>query len=305
VTEPQRKWTEAERDELRQLRDTLGLPFAEIAKRIPNATESQCRAQYYVGRPLVLPSYVNYAPIEKLAEKIAQPGIDKHLLPLCLYKGTITFGRVHRWWNFALAAMEQGAATSTDIIKLSHHADYSHLAGPPKKVVSMGVMGFFSRLGLNPKVTDNVPGMSAWVREIMPTPFALRPVPLESQYRRRLAPWRIFIPRSNLNGGRRSKIEVGCYPYIAHDPKTLRNGGDLVMKVHAAVPKNLPEELRADICQDLVCAILAGEMKVDDLTSNIADLIRAGRKMFDTKWGQLSLNAVIPGTDGLTLMDTI
>lgn len=249
--------------------------------------------------------HVEHQPIEKIADKVVMPGIDKHLVPLCLYMGTRSFGRIHRWWNFTLAAMEQGCDTLTDIVKLSHHPDYSHLCGTETKVNRLSAQGFFTRLRDNPQVTNNIPHMTEWAREILPHGFIFRRVPLET-FEKNAAPWRRFVlrPRArNRKGGGNIKqiASSACYPYIAHDPK--KEGFDLVSKVNKAVPRGLPEEIRADICQDIICAILSGQMTEADLQGSVKDFVAQGRKMFVNKWDFLSLDAEVPGLEGVTYLD--
>lgn len=250
--------------------------------------------------------HVQHRPIEVLADKIGMPGIDKHLVPLCLYKGTRSFGRIHRWWNFTLAAMEQGCDDLTDIVKLSHHPAYSHLCGTETKVNRLSAQGFFTRLRDNPEVTNNVPHLTEWAEHVLPHRFHFDRVPLES-FAKNCAPWRVFRIRRKTfqKGGGNIKAQPAsaCYPFIAHDPK--KEGFDLVAKVNKAVPKGLPEEIRADICQDIICAILMGEMKEDDLQGGVKHFIAQGRKMFVNKWDFVGLDAPINGFEGQTYADVI
>lgn len=298
---PIRRWSDDDRAKIREMRDG-GASFAEIAREF-DARESQVSAQYFVGTPPKLGPNLAYAPLEKVADKVVRPGIDKHLVPLCLYMGTRSFGRIHRWWNFSLAAMEQGAASLSDVVKLSHHPDFSHLCGPASKVPLLSAQGFFTRLRDNPKVTDNIPGMTEWAAEIMPHPWHFHRVPLET-FERNAAAWRVYARKPRKP--RATKVPEGpaCYPYIAHDPKRT-TGADLVMAVNKAVPRGLPEELRADICQDLICAVLAGEIAVENIGGSVKEFIAAGRKLFTNKWQFLSLDAPMPGMDGKTFMETI
>lgn len=226
-----------------------------------------------------------YQPIEKLADKIVQPGIEKHLLPLCLYRGTISFGRVHRWWNFAIAAMEQDCSDLTDLVGMSHNPDYSHLCGPERQVSRIGAIGFLSRLRDNPNVTANVPHLTEWAGTILPRPFVYERVSVHSAYQR-CAPWRVYRPvkQKAAKGGGNVKAapSMACYPYIAHDPK--KDGFDLVARVNRAVPRSLPEDIRADICQDIIVAVLSGELTESDLAEGIKRFIGTGRRELATRW---------------------
>ena len=72
-----------------------------------------------------------------------------------------------------------------------------------------------------------------------------------------------------------------------------------------AVPRNIMGDLRADICQDLAVGILCGDFSQDDLKLPAKEKMRLLRKMFPDKYGPISLDAIVPGTDNLRLIDTI
>ncbi len=299
------KWTDAERVELRAMRAN-NASWEDCAKRFGVSQQAARRqtltlAEQYSNRDRMRNPNVQHAPIEAIADKVVRPGIDKHLVPLCLYMGTRSFSRIHRWWNFTLAAMEQGCEDLTDIVKLSQNPDYSHLCGTTSKVDRAGTIGFFTRLRDNPVVTDNIPMLTEWAEHILPRPYVFRRVPLES-FEQNCAPWRLFkVRRKAFRGNIKPVASSACYPFIAHDPK--KEGFDLVSKVNKAVPRGLPEEIRADICQDIICAILMGEMKEEDLQGSMKDFIAQGKKMFANKWDFMSLDAPIPGMEGKTYMD--
>jgi hypothetical protein len=104
---------------------------------------------------------------------------------------------------------------------------------------------------------------------------------------------------------RRQSVPAGSliYPFVIHDGGKPEH--DLLRKVNAAVPKHFDPETRADICQDLVVGILCGDFDVNDLSLPSKEMTRKVIRMFPTKYGPLSLDAVIDGTDGLTLMDSL
>lgn len=304
-----KRWTDADRDKLRDMRER-NVPWKDCASHF-GVSVAACHRQLmplseqYERQRSLKTSNVQYRPLEDIADKVVRPGIDKHLVPLCLYMGTRSFGRIHRWWNFSLAAMEQGCDDLTDIVKLSHHPDYSHLCGPETKVCRLSTQGFFTRLRDNPGVTDNIPGMTEWATHVMPRPFSFHRVPLES-FEKGCAPWRVFRinKKAKAPGNVRPTAAQACYPYIAHDPK--KDGFDLVSKVNKAVPRGIPDDLRADICQDIICAVLMGDLDADSLNGGtIKDFVNAGRKMFADKWNFMSLDAEIPGMSGVTYIDRL
>lgn len=291
-------------------------------------------------------------PLSALESKIIRPGFEKHLTPLLMYRGNLSLGRAHRLWNLLVSAMEHEATYSDITQRLVMNADYSQLCGPDKPVTLSGVRGFVGRLIDNPLVMGEMPGLSGYVRELLPWykgPPQLARVSEESRRSRNVGVggWRTFEDRrpvatplpknwNNLalrksnaeliellgvsqNIISRWRRETGLkavvrdaraearpaliYPFLIHDAGKPEH--DLLRKVNEAVPRYLDPELRADICQDLVVGILCGDFSVDDLGLPAKEMTRRVRKMFPDKYGPLSLDAIMAGTDDLKLLDTI
>lgn len=79
----------------------------------------------------------------------------------------------------------------------------------------------------------------------------------------------------------------------------------LMRKVNAALPRTFPPELREDLRQELLLAVMSGEATTKDLAGIVRVKARKARKLIAETWGQRSLNEPIRGTDGLTLLDTL
>lgn len=229
----------------------------------------------------------------RLQDLIVRPGIEKRLVPLLLYRGQQTLGRVHQLWNQAIVSMEANAASISQVIKTQHNEDIAQLCGPHKLVQHISYQGFFSRLRLNPDVTNNIPGLTEFVADVCPRPFQLIPVPLRG-YRVK-APWREELARPRkqrvINPERPVKSADLFYPYVVFEPKAENN---LLFAINAAVPKNLPEQIRADLCQDLAVAVLCGEVAESDLQGEVPLYLKKAMKLFPTKYGPLSLDAPAP-----------
>jgi hypothetical protein len=101
----------------------------------------------------------------------------------------------------------------------------------------------------------------------------------------------------------RVSADAIVYPFVIHDGGKPEHA--LLRKVNAAVPKHFDPETRADICQDLVVGILCGEFSEDDLSLPAKEMTRRVMKMFPTKYGPISLDEIMPGTDDFRLIDTI
>lgn len=107
-------------------------------------------------------------------------------------------------------------------------------------------------------------------------------------------------PRTSVLIDRR--VALSNYPYLrgADD-----DGARLIAAVNEIVPRTFPDHMRADVCQDLLLKVLEGECTISSLKDGSATAIRQYYKLHPGKFGPISLDAPIPGTDGLTLIDTI
>lgn len=83
------------------------------------------------------------------------------------------------------------------------------------------------------------------------------------------------------------------------------DGKSLVEAINEVVPRSLEAHQRADICQDLLLAVLEGETTIEKLKDGSAECVKRYYKLHPGKFGPLSFDAPIPGTDGLTLADTL
>lgn len=87
--------------------------------------------------------------------------------------------------------------------------------------------------------------------------------------------------------------------------RPLNGAVDLMAEIDRVVPRSLPEFARGDICQDLMVALLEGSLKLSDLAKGAKSYLTEYRKMFPDKFGPLSIDAPIPGTEGFTIADTL
>lgn len=98
------------------------------------------------------------------------------------------------------------------------------------------------------------------------------------------------------------RISDANWPYLSGKPG---DGGALIDAVNSIVPREFADHQRADICQDLLLAILEGDTTIDKIKDGSAACIKRYYKMHPGKFGPLYLDQPLPGTDGLTLADTI
>lgn len=284
------------------------------------------------------------ANLEDLKEKIIRPGMDKHLVPLMLYRGSNNmqfFGRVQRCFNFAVTCMESEVENYSEAVKLGNNPDFAHLCGPRKPLQYGNFASVFGRMLDNPKVTDNVHGLTDYVKSIRGAKYKLTPVSLYTNDMRQrmtstVAPWRVigYSPeelerragirkvRRQLSEGRKLEREIMrrkkaadilsgkdekklFYPYVIHKPRGNDSEYELMMDVNKAVPAHLPDWLRADICQDLICAILAGDIGRDQIKEGAKSFTKKLWAMHPTKYGPLSLDAPFSDDNDRTLLDVI
>lgn len=86
------------------------------------------------------------------------------------------------------------------------------------------------------------------------------------------------------------------------DPKKM---AALLQKVGAVIPKNFPPEIRDDLRQELLSALISGECSAAELPQIVKRKSTRTRKLLAETWNQRSLDEPIRGTDGLTLLDTL
>lgn len=250
--------------------------------------------------------------LDTLKEKIARPDFEKRLVPLLHFKGSSSLGRIHRFWNMTVAMMEAECETIGQGV--THYwgvGEHSHLCEPPTKPAHLSFYGFLSRLKAKREVAELIPGLHDYASMLFPSTWALTPVSIYSPERHH-AWWREY--RAPL--GKRS-IPNARKPYVAPTIKTtqmvypflIHDGGrpehDMLRAINAAVPKHLSPDLRADICQDLCVAVLCGDISLDNIKEGVKATIKEVRRMFPDKYGPLSLDAPMPGTENFTLLDTL
>lgn len=83
------------------------------------------------------------------------------------------------------------------------------------------------------------------------------------------------------------------------------DGKELIEAINRIVPRTFQDYERADICQELLLAVLEGETTIENLKDGSAECIRRYYKMHPGKFGPASLDAPISGTEGLTLADVL
>jgi hypothetical protein len=241
--------------------------------------------------------------LSALEDAIVRPGIEKRLVPLLHFKGHADLGRFHRLWNLLVSMHEhECAGIGEGVYHLALNPAHSQLCLPVKRVPHTTLYGFLSRLQSKPAVANERPGLLDYARFLMPRPWDLVPVAARSKDRRH-AWWRTFEAKPREPRKFRLREAPLSYPFLIHDGG--RPEHDLLHMINAAVPSGIMGDLRADICQDLAVGVLCGDFPKDALLLPAKEVIRRVRKMFPDKYGPMSLDALVPGTNDLRLIDTI
>lgn len=92
------------------------------------------------------------------------------------------------------------------------------------------------------------------------------------------------------------------YPYITAQPTEEHN---FLIAVDSLVPKALPNQTRADVCQDMIVAILSGDVTLENLKDGLPKYLKMFLKGSPSKYGHLSLDAPAGRNDERTLAQAI
>lgn len=122
-----------------------------------------------------------------------------------------------------------------------------------------------------------------------------------SDMRLRLPPnWADIIRKKRPREPREDRTLL-AYPYIKGQ---ARDEHAFLLAVNAVVPQGLPGDLRSDVCQDMLLAILEGELSVAQIKDALLHYMKAARKRYYMPWGIRSLDDPL-WDDGRTLGETL
>lgn len=109
--------------------------------------------------------------------------------------------------------------------------------------------------------------------------------------------------RSNIAQWTRPRLQ--SYPFMSAVPKREDRGTELVLFVNEIVPKSWPEEIRADVCQDMIVAILQGEHSQEEVRADVKKFISRVLQESPWKYKWISFDAPRGDEDGRTLHELI
>jgi hypothetical protein len=255
-----------------------------------------CPRAFQLAKPIVL----------NLAEK------TKSLRPLQLYRGNLSLHRIRQLLGFLLVAKELEVVPETSaytrLMEFSAgEPELRHLLGNHSKCFYRGgLVAFSSRLLNTPEVTSLFVGLREYVEELCAHDRIWLPrltrIDEVSKWTRQAwrKPFKVCSECGKEHRSRGWKYCNRCkakpkpqlapvseyYPFIING----RAAPEILTLVHDAVPKTLPEQIRPDICQDLVVSLLARELKPSDLKGAVPEFIKENWRKLTPKWGFVSLS---------------
>jgi hypothetical protein len=229
------------------------------------------------------------------------------LRPLLLFRGNITEGRTRAMWNTVVSMMDAEVASVTEAVKLTAaQGDIRHMCGVHSKMVPNGAFnGFLSRLNQTPKVSDLIPGLKDYARLLGQSSgamiYRLDPIAEFALRVRSHRDWRV-MPGHLRPRKIAQEVLPEYYPYVSGTPSPEH---EMLMAVDAIVPKGLPNDVRCDVCQDMIVAILSGEASLENLKGDTSKYLKDFWKMFPGKYGHVSLDQPVYGTDKMSWNDKL
>lgn len=115
-------------------------------------------------------------------------------------------------------------------------------------------------------------------------------------------PMRVYSERASKTVASSPRREELAYPYLTNESSDPTG---LLSLVNSLIPPQIPHFIRADVCQDVLLGILEGTIAPGELKASVPGALKRVRKMHPSLFGPISLDRIIPGTDGLRMIDTI
>jgi len=249
--------------------------------------------------------------LEKIKPRIVEASdIDARglLRPLLLFKGNMSDGRCRAMWNLVVTMMDANIPSVTEAIKTGRMEDYRHLCGLHANPQHMTLNSIIGRLRARPTVASLIPGLREYAEHLAyssgATAYTLDPIPELTLWKTK-RPWRVMPHELRPHRPRKARapheVPLDLYPYISNPTSEH----ELLLAVDAVVPKALPNDVRCDVCQDMIVAVLSGETNVENLRGDTGKYLRSFWKMFPEKYGHVSLDGVVPGTDSMKWVDRL
>jgi hypothetical protein len=241
--------------------------------------------------------------LESVKEIICSDGLESKLRPLVLFRGSLREGRAKSLFSLLCAARRAEIPTYQQVCELTEwREDPAHFAGIHRPLQNMQLNGFLSRVLKCPTVLALESGLSEYVSWLMQNSKGhfLDLIPTSETSYRSKRDWRVVARPKRDRRTRERELITEYYPYIKGEPTSDH---ELILAVDQLVPKGLLNDVRADVCQDMIVAILTGEVTFGNLRDGLPKYLRQFMRNAPSKYGHLSLDA--PAGEGRTLAEAI
>jgi hypothetical protein len=250
-------------------------------------------------------------------ERIAHPYTEDELMPLLLFGGNWNMGKAQALYKIALLMMDaeilsivgikETTAQARDLLHMAGIHDYSKWGIDLRPTLNR-IWNCPTVLALNPRLDEYI----HWVdRNADGVTFLgyLQPIDRWSINSKRK--WRYPYKKEARRGGLKKHedktkdsgiVIPEFYPFFTTEPEEER---ELLLWAHHLVPKGIPDHWRQDICQDLIVALLMGEVTKENAVSAVPKYIRKTFSAYPSKYGPLSLDQELAWDDDRTLLDKI
>lgn len=254
---------------------------------------------------------------ERLKDRIAERRPDAWFIPMLLYIGGQSIGQMQANWNFLQAMYELEVMTTGQAFKLGKEShDVLHICGRHAPMASMSLGGFISRVINSPEVWNDVePQMRNYIREFIhsqggnflslcgprqridryaePGTKTRRSWRRDANYKSRASKKTERIAWEQKYGGVIKPVP-NFWPFAVRQAPTEHE----MLNAIDHLTRGIPEQWRQDVCQDLVVAVLAGEVTLNNLKDALPEYVRGVFHAHPMKYGDLSIDHPSPWSDG-------
>lgn len=254
-----------------------------------------------------LPWEPTQTEIARIKEHIATPYDEAALYPLLLYRGQGGVGRARAMVNYFVAGMETNTSTISSLAWRSewhgYVSDHAHLSGIhyPMGNNAQPLHHWATRLLRHPEVTGVVPRLTDYLQYLRSDgglhEVRLAPIVRWTPHRSALKPWRFQqAPRDTFEVPR-------MWPFISTQTPADLDGLSLLEAIEHVIPEGMYFSVREDLCQDLLVAVLSGDLEQAQLRERLPEFMRKAKTLSPMKYGWVSLDAT--RDDKRTRYDTV
>lgn len=114
--------------------------------------------------------------------------------------------------------------------------------------------------------------------------------------------WAQMMRSFGLTSARPASPHEKQWPYLEHEETDAEA---MLAKVARLLPKGLPHHIKADVGQDIIVGLLANDFTEVDLANQVDHYLRDHYKRIEWRFDTVSLDAPVPGTNGMAWADKL